>query len=261
MDWEECCFRLIVRQFGARINVDPFEMLAKTISVRTLMKYHRRLFQIEALLFGQSGLLNTRLLESYPLALKKEYAYLSHKHRIKHMPGYLWNFLRLRPASFPTIRIAHLARIYEQHQAVFQEILEKKDIHSLISFFDVEASEYWDSHYLFGKKGKTKKKKFGKQGIQLLLINAIIPLIHFYGMELGKQELCDRAITFLEALPPENNAVIRRWRSAGIEAANSLETQGLIQLRNTRCEHKLCLDCNIAYQILKNDYLCHGLKK
>lgn len=251
MDWEECCYRLIAKHFGAKINTDAFEMLAKTLPVKVLMKYHKKLFQLEALLFGQSGLLYTGLRTSYPRTLRKEYTYLSSKHRLAPMPGYLWNFLRLRPASFPTLRIAQLARMYEQHQAVLQELLEIEDPKSLINFFHLQASEYWDTHYLFDRKSKVKKKKFGMQSIQLLLINAIIPLMFLYGKEMNKEELCARAIYLLESLPPENNAIIRRWKACGVAAANALESQGLIQLRNTRCKHKLCLECNIGYRILR----------
>ncbi|MCK4569745.1 MAG: DUF2851 family protein, partial [Bacteroidales bacterium] len=180
-DWETCCFRLISRQFGAKINTGSFEMLAKTLPVRVLMKYHHDLFQLEALLFGQSGLLNTRLYGSYPRNLKKEHAYLAGKHGLTPMPGYLWKFMRLRPAAFPSLRIAQLAGLYHEHQSVFQQIIEREKIDSLYRLFDHKASEYWDNHYIFDRKSKSCQKGFGRQSIQLLLINAIIPLIHLYG--------------------------------------------------------------------------------
>lgn len=250
MDWEECCYRLITKHFGAKINSDPFDTLSKTLPVKTLMNYHQQLFQLEALLFGQSGLLISSLRGSYPRTLRKEYAYLSAKHKLTHMPGYMWNFLRLRPASFPTLRIAQLARLYEKHQVVLQEIIEVEDIHSLIKFFQIHASEYWDDHYIFDRRSKPKKKNFGRQSIELLLINGIIPLLFLYGNHMNKQSLCDRAISFLETLPPENNAVIRRWKENGINAANALESQGLLQLKNERCKNKLCLECSIGFQVL-----------
>ena len=179
-DWEECCYRMIAIHFGARVNTNQFEMLSKTLPVRILMKYHKQLFQLEALLYGQSGLLNMKLIGVYPRKLKKEYAFLSGKHQLSPMPGYLWKFLRLRPAAFPTIRIAHLAKLYEQHQSLFLEITEKKNIQSLIRLFEVSASDYWDDHYIFDRKSKGKKKKFGSQGIQLLLINAITLLFKLF---------------------------------------------------------------------------------
>lgn len=251
MDWEECCYRMISRQFGARINIPSFEMLTKTLSVRVLMKHHGDPFSIEALLFGQSGLLNIRLKERYPQALKKEHAYLSSKYGLSPMPGYLWKFMRLRPAAFPSLRIAQMAVLYTKYQSIFQEIIERKGINSLYDLFNLEASGYWDCHYIFNKKAKNCKKRFGKQSIQLLLINAIIPLIHLYGQVMKKPELCERALQFLEAIPAENNAIIRQWSSIGIQPSNSMESQGLLQLQKQRCDKKLCLECSIGHQLLK----------
>jgi len=250
-DWEECCYRVISRQFGAKVNVSAFEMLTRTLPAKVLIKEHGELLHTEALLFGQSGLLNMRIRGRYPHALKKEHAFLAAKYRLSPMPGYLWKFMRIRPAAFPTIRIAHLAALYSRHQSIFQEVIERDSIARISRLFKVSASSYWDKHFIFDRISRKKVKTLGTQSIRLLLINAIIPLIHLYGQEMNKSELCDRAISFLEALPPENNAIIRKWSSLGIEASNSLESQGLLQLKHERCDHKKCLECSIGHKILQ----------
>lgn len=251
MDWEECCYRIISRQFGAKVNTSSFEMLTRTLPVKVLMKHQGDLFRIEALLFGQSGLLNMRVRGRYPQSLKKEHAFLAGKYGLKPMPGYLWKFMRIRPAAFPGLRIAQLAALYSKHQSIFQQIIERKEIISLSELFSLSSSEYWDTHFIFDRISKKSKKKFGKQSMHLLLINAIIPMIHLYGQEMNKPELCVRALSFMESLPAENNALIRRWDSMGIKAANSLESQGLLQLKKNLCDLKRCLDCSIGHQILK----------
>ncbi len=252
MDWELCCYRIISRQFGARVNTASFEMLTRSLPVKVLMKHQGDLFRIESLLFGQSGLLNMGVRGRYPRSLKKEHAYLAGKYGLKAMPGYLWKFMRMRPAAFPSLRIAQLAALYTRHQSIFQQILERKDIESMSLMFSLTASEYWDTHFIFDRISKKSKKRFGKQSIQLILLNAIIPLIHLYGQEMNKPELCERALSFLESLPPENNAVIRKWESSGIKAHNGLESQGLLQLKKNMCDHKRCLECSIGHQILKS---------
>ena len=253
MDWEECCYRQISRQFGARVNTSNFEMLCKTLPVRILKKHQNDLFHIESLLFGQSGLLNTiRIYGSYPYSLKKEHAYLAGKYALVPMPGYLWKFMRMRPAGFPSLRIAQLAALYHKRQSVFQEIIECENILSLFKLFDLTASKYWDDHYIFNKKSKLSKKTFGKLSIQLLLINAVIPLIHLYGKEMNKPFLCERARQYLLNLPPENNAIIRRWSSIGVQANNAMESQGLLQLKKHACDKKRCLECSIGHQLLKS---------
>ena len=253
MDWEECCYNMLCRQFGSKINCDQFEMLSNSLPAKILMKYHGNEFQLEALLFGQSGLLYSSFREKYPTGLRKEYRYLSKKHNLLPIPGYLWKFMRLRPAAFPTLRIAQLAQLYAKHQRVFQSILAMPTLNELYAFFNLTASGYWDTHYIFGKKGQTRKKKFGEQSIRLLLINGIIPMIHLYGDIMNKPSLCERAIHFLEDMPPEDNAVIRRWKEDGIVASNALESQGLLELRQSHCEHKKCLECSIGHCVLKQD--------
>ena len=186
--------------------------------------------------------------------LKKEHAYLSVKHRLAPMPGYLWKFLRLRPASFPTLRIAQMAQLYTNKQSLLQEILEKDNLQELIEIFDVQASQYWDTHYIFGKESVQRPKIFGKQSIQLLLINAIIPMLHYFGNQMNMPRLCNRAITFLEELPSEKNAVIRRWNEGGIKSCNALESQGLLHLKNNKCDQRLCLDCGIGLHLLKHQF-------
>lgn len=250
-DWEECCYRLISKQFGSKVNISSFEVLCQGLPARILMKHHDNIFQLEALLFGQSGLLHSRLRESYPVELKKEYRYLSAKYKLSPMPGYLWKFLRIRPAGFPTLRIAQLASLYCKRQKVFQEIIEQENIHDLMDFFDLHSSLYWDTHYIFGKKSKKKLKRFGKQSIQLLLINAMIPLLHLYGEQMNKPHLCDRAIAFLEDLPSEQNAIVRRWDEIGVRVWNALESQGLIQLKSAYCDKKRCLECPVGHHLLK----------
>ncbi len=250
MDWEECCYRTLARQFGAKLNRQPFEMLARSLPASVIRKYSHSLFQLESLFFGQSGLLNKRLYGEYPRNLKKEHAYLALKHGLAPMPGYLWKFMRLRPAAFPTIRLAQMAELYSR-APVLQNILEAKDLTSLYKYFSLEASPYWTDHFLFDRKSIAGKKRLGRQSIQVILINAAIPLVCLYGQEMNRQDLCTRAVDLLESLPPEDNAIIRKWHSIGVTASNSLETQGLLQLKKCMCDNKACLECAIGHQILQ----------
>jgi hypothetical protein len=250
MDWEACCYRSVARQFGARINTAAFESLAHSLPVKVIMKHHENLQELEALLFGQSGMLSRRLYGRYPNALKKEYAYLSSKYGLKPIPAFMWKFMRLRPAAFPSLRIAQLAALYNSHQRLFQEIVECGTVASLSMIFRVGASEYWDRHFIFDRKARYAVKRFGEQSIQLLIINAIIPMLHLYGELMNKPGICDRAIGFLEGLPPEKNAIMKKWAALGIHAENSLESQGLLQLKKRMCDHHRCLECSIGHQVL-----------
>ena len=116
--------------------------------------------------------------------------------------------------------------------------------------FEVSASDYWDDHFIFGKKSRKMQKNTGSQATDILLINAVIPAIFVYGMSRDRQDICERAFTFLENINAEENIIITEWESAGIEAESAFYSQALIQLRNEYCKKRKCLDCRIGSKLI-----------
>lgn len=251
-NWNETFYQLLARNFGMKTNALPFEMLAKSLPLQILSKHKNNLFQIEALLFGQSGLLNETLPgDDYFLALRKEYSYLYKKYNLSGIESHLWKFLRLRPVNFPTIRIAQLASLIHQSTALFSQVLETETLDDLRKLFDVSASEYWDTHYNFNKASKDHHaKKLGETALNNLVINTIVPLIFVYGDQHINQALKDMALAWLEQLPPEENQIIRKWNELKIESRTAFETQALIHLRNCYCVPKKCLNCQLGAKII-----------
>jgi len=250
-DWNETFYQLLARNFGMRTNALPFEMLAKATPLHILGKHKNNLFRIEALLFGQSGLLNEELIgDDYFLNLRNEYSFLYKKYTLKPVDAHLWKFMRLRPVNFPTIRISQFARLICKSTALFSKILETENLKSLESFFDVESSEYWKSHYRFNKASKNTGKKLGASAFQNIVINTIAPVLFVYGELNGKAELKDRAIRFLDELPAEENSVISKWEELGIQACSAFESQALLQLKNVYCKNKKCLNCRLGAKII-----------
>jgi len=257
-NWNETFYQLLSRNFGMKTNTQPFEMLAKSLPLQILSKHKSDLFQLEALLFGQSGLLNETLLgDDYYLSLRKEYSYLYKKYDLSGMESHLWKFMRLRPINFPTIRIAQLAMLIHHSSALFSRILETEDLEELRRLFDVSASAYWDTHYNFNKISKdSHSKKLGETAFNNMVINTIVPLLFVYGDQHLDQAMKDRALMMLEKLPPESNQIIRKWGELGIESRNAFETQALLQLKNSYCEHKKCLNCQLGAKIIS--YVNHS---
>lgn len=251
-NWNETFYQLLSRNFGMKTNALPFELLAKSLPLNILSKHKNNLFQIEALLFGQSGLLNEALLgDDYFLALRKEYSYLYQKYGLSGMESHVWKFMRLRPINFPTIRIAQLAMLIHHSSALFSRILETNDLDSLRHLFDVSASEYWDNHYRFNKiSEENKQKTLGETAFNNLVINTIAPLLFVYGDQHLDQAMKDRALLLLEKTAPESNQIIRKWNELGIESRSAFETQALIQLKNGYCEVKKCLHCQLGAKII-----------
>jgi hypothetical protein len=254
-DWEETFYRVLSRYFGFRINTVPFEMLAKALPFKIIRKHLDNRFQVEALLFGTSGMLDEGLFRNaindvYYTDLIKEYKVLSSKYSLIPVHGWLWKFSKLRPVNFPTIRISQLAAMLAVTGGLFSVVVEAKEIKALRKAFEVSASGYWDDHYVFGKAGKKIVKSAGSTASDIFLINAVVPVVFSFGKYRDDNGITERAISFLEEIRPEENSILTDWKKAGIEAGSALESQGLIGLRNEYCKKRRCLECQIGSRLL-----------
>jgi len=250
-NWEETFYHFLARNFGVKVNAEPFESLAKSLPLLSLAKHKNNLFQIEALLFGQAGLLEKEFEEAYPNRLKKEYLFLKKKHRLSPISPVAWRFLRLRPANFPTIRIAQFATLIYQSLHLFSKILEARDMGGIEKLFEVKLSDYWLTHYVFDKESVKRNKTLGKNTVHLLLINTIVPFLFLYGKLKGKETFKDKALKLLEEVPPESNSTLSKWKELGMLPKSAYQTQALLQLKNNYCKPKQCLKCAIGNAILK----------
>jgi hypothetical protein len=209
---------------------------------------------LEALLFGNSGLLNDQLLgDDYYLNLRNEYSFLYKKYQLKGIESQLWKFMRLRPGNFPTIRISQFAALIHRSQGLFSKIIEIENLDELKELFCVQASEYWDSHFSFNKKSiRNSKKELGENSINTIIINIVIPFLFVYGEKQNKEYLKNRSLDFLEKLPAEENSIIERWKNLGVGVRSAFESQALLQLKNRYCERKKCLNCQIGVKLVKS---------
>ena len=250
-DWELTFYQYLARSFGLKVNMDPFEQLARNTPLLLLWKHKGSLFQIEALLFGQSGLLLDSQEEDYPKRLKREYEFLQRKYGLEPMSGVAWKFFRMRPNGFPTIRIAQFARFIYQTDHLFSKILAIQNVEEIIHLFDIKLSGYWTNHYRFNQVAPQKKKVLGKATIQRFIINTIVPFFFLYGSLRVKERYKQLALDLLEELGPESNRIVRQWALHGVKALNAAQSQGLLQLKKNYCDRKRCLDCAIGTQLLK----------
>jgi hypothetical protein len=256
-DWEETFYRILSRYFGFRINTEPFELLASALPFKIIRKHLDNRFQVEALLFGSSGMLDEGLFrnainDNYYADLIKEYKILSSKYSLTPVHGWLWKFSKLRPVNFPTIRISQLAAMLAVTGGLFSTVVEAKDITDLRKAFEVSASEYWDEHYVFGKKSKKIIKSAGSVASEIFLINAVVPVIFSFGKYRNDNEITERAISFLEEIKPEENSILTDWKKAEIGAGSAFESQALIQLRNEYCKKRRCLECHIGARLISS---------
>lgn len=252
-NWESSFYILLARNFGFNLNAEPFEMLAKATPYSNIGKHRNNLFQLESLLFGQSGLLEKNQLENYPASLYNEYKILKQKFELTNIKGHLWKFLRLHPSGFPTIRIAQFSSLLHKSTSLFSKIIEARKLSEVESIFDAECSEYWLSHYVFGKESPNRSKKLGKASIDIIIINTVVPFLFLYGIKKKEDKYKDRAIRFLEQLEGEKNSVITKWKLLGMPVKTAAYTQSLLELKNNFCNTKQCLHCGIGNFILRKN--------
>ena len=251
-NWEETFYQLLARNFGFKINADPFELLAKSITSDKLSKHKNSLLQIEALLFGQAGMLNKHFNDKYPQALQNEYVFLKQKFKLTSMDEHLLKYLRLRPVNFPSIRIAQFANLIYNSSQLFSKILDAEDIKIVKKLLNVSVSEYWNTHYVFDKATSLKSKHLGEDGVNNIVINTIVPFLFVYGKQKADNRYIERALKFLELTDGENNSIISKWKELKMPVKDAYSTQALLQLKNEYCSPKKCLKCNIGNYLIKN---------
>ena len=268
-DWEDALYKLMMRYFGLKVNNEAFEYLANILPFKTLLKHADNLLQVEAMLMGCAGFLNDDFSEDYPLLLKREFAVMKAKFNLLTMPPERWRFMRMRPSSFPTIRLAQMAQLIHKNGCLFAKIKSAKDTNEVKALFDVKASEYWETHWRFGvglsyngsrnddvrlpqcdSPTKSKPKHLGDTTTDVLIINAVAPLMFCYGKLHKDESVCETAIQFLEDTEAEDNAIIRHYAQCGITAENAMQTQALLHLYSYFCKRKRCLECRIANVLL-----------
>ncbi len=250
-DWQHVMYVQLARGFGLHINQDAFEQLAIQTPLKVIAKHQFNLLQIEALLFGQAGLLDEYFDEAYPLLLQQEYLYLKKLYQLQPIAKHAWKFLRLRPANFPTIRIAQFAKLMMQSAGLFSKIMSADTLKDIEQLFHIDVSGFWLTHFTLYEPSVPRKKALGKSFIHTLIINAIIPTMYMYGKLQGNESYCTKAIELLQQLPAENNHILTRWQALYPHAQHAADTQALLQLYNKYCDAKKCLACSIGYEILK----------
>ncbi len=248
---EEALYRALAPGYGIPVNILPFELLVKGVPYPKLLVHRDNLQDLESILYGHSGLLfPVRNLGPYPSSLWNRYQELKASLHEKPLPRHLWRFLRLRPPSFPTLRISQFASLFHQRSPLAENILGSTSMGELEQLLRTGASEYWTTHYLFGKVSPPFPKFPGEQFISTLIINVIVPFLNALSKSQCGSSAGIQAVKIMEKLHSENNQIIKMWGIFGISADNAMESQALLQLYNFYCKQKRCLECQVGADIV-----------
>lgn len=251
-DWEATTWHALAAAFGFQKNAEPMARLAKALPLPVVRRHRHDARQLAALVFGQAGFLEeAEPTDAYLQDLRQEFAFLRHKYNLSGtaLAAHDWNFLRLRPANFPTVRLAQLTGLLHARPTLFDALLSARDIRALEQFFATPLPEYWQTHYPPGKAGRVAV--LGRSSVHLLVTNLVVPLRVAYARYLGNLELVEAAISLLGQLPAEQNHILEAYEAAGFRNASAADSQGLLALQRGYCAPRQCVRCAIGGSILR----------
>lgn len=250
-DLEQAVQMVLFRSFGMKVNAEPFEHLGMSVPWKILAKYQDNLLQLEAILFGYAGFLNEPI-DDYHRSLAAEFRFIQNKHGGVSMPKTMFKFSKMHPKNFPTLRLAQLAALYHR-TGQFLRWFANREVEETLRLLQVQPSDYWQTHYRFGKAFEKPGNRLGSSMANNILINVLAPFLFVQAERESKQDLKEKAFETLEVLRPELNAKTRKFKDIGYKCSSAFESQALIELYAHYCEYKKCLSCNIGASILKRE--------
>lgn len=255
--WDDALFRLLARNFGFGIQSCAFESWASTLNMQALAKHRNNKLQVEAIFFGQAGLLEDSTIPAYYLSeaqnckyyndLKREYKFLANKFNLQSVDANIWN----KGSYTPHLRIARLATLYAKNSISLSSLANCNTLQELRHIFQVQPEGYWRYHLIFGGTETSGTSVLKNNQADLLIINTVAPILYTYGKHRNDARLCEKAEDFLHNLPNENNNIIRYWSQMGVNINCAADSQALIHLRNNYCNKHKCAECRFAYAYLK----------
>lgn len=262
--------RQLFATLGYSKNSEPLRALARHLPRELALGISDPL-DLEALHFGIAGLLPEprALLEAeratadYVMELHERFAAWQRRLRLSTMEPSRWQFFRLRPANFPTLRIAQAVRLLTPGGLLHYEdpighlcaaIEADKPLEKLEQLLrSSEPGPFWTTHLRLTKSTKPRSPAIGRRRVHVMILNAIVPALLLHADQTGNPALETRLWVLLRALPPENDAVVRQFRRLGAAPHDALTTQGMHQLFRTGCKQGTCLSCPIGKAVLRSE--------
>lgn len=270
---DEQVYRGLCRALGYSQNVAPMEKLAALVPFERLklfsgLSFAARRQKLEAIFFSLSGLIPETPDEPYCDGLRADFAQTEFA-SLPKLAASEWVFFRLRPANFPTLRLAALAEILSKNlergfieparDIASMSLSAKRKLVLLESLFLADASGYWQRRYRFGAPAKSPVKSLvGKTRASEIVLNVLLPALYGDYQKRGdashQHNILDLYATYPKGLTSDlSNSVMSDLLGDAYQAKSAMIEQGLIELRKSYCEPFRCLECAIGQAIFKPD--------
>lgn len=247
--WTHAIYATTARALGFGVNAEPFELLALTTPLKDLLRHSDSALALEAMLFGQAGMLKPGAAEGYEAQLAEEYRFLAAKYGLSPSPNIMWKMARMRPQNSPHRRIAALAAMVRGGFTIGSRLLAVESEAEARSLFDITLSGFWARHFNFASAG-AGARAFSQGSISVLIINVAVPVLYAYGSFVNDPRRQELAVDLLQSLKPERNSITDVFERAGLKIADAFASQACIQLRKEYCLPRKCLYCRIGHKLL-----------
>jgi hypothetical protein len=257
-NWEKMIFEYICEALGYSKNKEQFLKLSQKIDIDKIKKLNPGRKELDAILFGLAGFLfDLRFKNEYIDELKFRWIELKDFLREEIANKSEWNFFRLRPPNFPTLRIAYSSGLLFEiiYKDLFKKIFEifKSNIDPIYKaeklFKDIPVSDYWNLHYNFGKEKRSLQNIIGTERVRDIIVNVIIPVVILYAEIFNDKSLEENTNEIFKKMnrKKSSNEISRIMETQlGLNIKKVYEEQGLIQLHNFYCIKGRCRICRIG---------------
>jgi hypothetical protein len=271
--WAQLFYEGLMEALGYTKNAKPFARLAKNL---TLAQFRRVLGEgqpdasaCEALLFGAAGLIpkvgemKDKAGRYYVRKLKSRWKVYRMKYHREVLHAAEWQFFRLRPENFPTIRLAGAAELIPRllRKDFFSSLIgvvkdngagARERYAKLEEMLIVRTGEFWSNRYTFEEEpGTAFRALVGKQRADDMVVNVIIPIVLLYARIFKEKSVREEALSLLAASPAAGeNTIVRQFEAELIRnkfpVTSAYLQQGLLRLHKGYCTQGRCRECAVG---------------
>ena len=256
--WDDTLFKTIARSFGFGIQSNVFEKWARNLDMNALGKHRDNLLQIDAIMFGQAGLLCEESIPHYYLKeaqgstyykeISREYRFLKNKFGLQEIDHKEWNCGN----ASPHVRIARLAALYSTRRIGISAIMACDTASEYCNIIDTTPTGYWHNHTCLGGTETTGNGGMKQRQLDVIIINAVVPTLYIYGKHRNNSAICSKAEDLLYHIKAEENSIVKKWKEKGVTVECAADSQAIIQLEKMYCRTCNCTKCRIAYHYIKD---------
>ncbi len=276
--WEQLFFEGFMEALGYSKNQLPFLKLARNVPLQwiaeslTGLRNREQRTAIEGLLFGISGLLKSPQrgddMESgeHTKQLQQSWKRIQPLYHNECCDESEWQFFRLRPENFPTVRLAGASQLIARilGERLLRSVIgylksgqTQETYRNILQLFIVEADGFWSTHYRFGEATpRIIKTLIGASRADDIVQNVVLPICLLYARIFKDKDVREAALGLFEYCKASSpNSILQTIDTQLIRGKFSLNNaklqQGALQLYKFYCAEKRCRECAVGKEIAR----------